>query len=49
MRFRANCPLCRHVVHQGTIALRFYGGYAHPTCAVAYRKRRMNQRDNSPT
>lgn len=48
MRFRANCPLCRNTVHQGKNALRFFGGYAHPECAVAWRRRRMTQRDHNP-
>lgn len=48
MRFRTNCPLCRDTVHQGKQALRFFGGYAHPECAVAWKRRRMIERGHSP-
>ena len=40
MRFRANCPLCRVQIPQGHHAARFFGGYAHPTCVIAWRERR---------
>lgn len=47
MRFRASCPLCRETVHQGATALRFFRGYAHPECAVAWKRKRMAQRERT--